>query len=496
MDGRYRAQLALLGVASLCLSLTRSKPAHASEAEVTATTAAQGYSLRSPWGDPVLSRRRFMQTLGLTVSAIEGEDAKPTDPHYTVRIRLRMDSDFGLNWGEYRAVSTPSSYVPGLSQSPIDLMYGYLDARNLAHGMLSFRLGRQYIIDSLGWWSFDGAWGRVELPVHLAIEAYGGLEQRSGMLLSTPRFERDGVWRGDRVNMDAKYYPEFLAASLAPAFGSNVETLDLPVLHARVGYRKVWNTGSVTTSPLSGSGLTLPQTTSGARVSSERVGASADIDLKELGSLRGGAIYDIYASLFSSFYGSLDAFASKSVTLGIDADRIVPTFDGDSIWNWFVHDPMTTALARADVTWFGKVESSASAGLRSVNVGAESSNTPGGLGRKTDYLGRVHSRYRFDKGQCGISLAGDKGDRGRRAGGDIHAARWVDRDFQLSARVSLYDWKDSFRPDRSATSFGYVLGGAFRAGSDSMVSVEWEHDTNRLVGQRYRVLAMLQVVLK
>jgi len=437
-----------------------------------------------------------MQTVGLTVSAIEGDDAKETDPHYTVRIRLRFESDFGLRWGEYRAVSSPSSYVPGLSQSPVDLMYGYLDARNLANGLLSFRLGRQYVIDSLGWWSFDGAWGRIDLPVHLAIEAYGGFEQRSGMLLSTPRYERDGVWRGDRMSMEAKYYPEFLSASLAPAWGTNLETVDLPVLHARVGYRKVWNTGSAVTSSLDGSSTALPQTIDSTRVSSERFGASADLELKDTASLRGGAVYDIYSSLFSSVYGSFDVFPSKTVTLGLDADRIVPVFDGDSIWNWFVRDPMSTGLARADVTWLGKIDSSASFGLRSVDVGAESSNTTSGIGRKTDYLGRLHSRYRFDKGQCGISLAGDKGDRGRRLGGDLHAGRWVDENFQVSGRVSLYDWRDDLRTERSATSFGYVLGGAFRSGPASTVMLEWEHDTNRLVGQRYRVLAMLQVVLK
>jgi len=59
--------------------------------------------------------------------------------------------------------------------------------------------------------------------------------------------------------------------------------------------------------------------------------------------------------------------------------------------------------------------------------------------------------------------------------------------------VSLYDWRDAWRPDRSATSFGYVLGSGYRIDDLTEVMVEWEHDTNKLVGQRYRILALLNL---
>ena len=63
------------------------------------------------------------------------------------------------------------------------------------------------------------------------------------------------------------------------------------------------------------------------------------------------------------------------------------------------------------------------------------------------------------------------------------------------ARVSVYDWKDNLRPDQSATSFSYVLGGGFRPGQAANVLLEWEHDMNQLVGQRYRVLAVLNLAV-
>ncbi|HEU4532864.1 MAG TPA: hypothetical protein VFS00_02055, partial [Polyangiaceae bacterium] len=62
-----------------------------------------------------------------------------------------------------------------------------------------------------------------------------------------------------------------------------------------------------------------------------------------------------------------------------------------------------------------------------------------------------------------------------------------------TARASLYEWKDDLRPDRDATSVGYVLGGGWRPAEYADARVEWEHNANRLVGQRYRVVALLNL---
>ena len=70
------------------------------------------------------------------------------------------------------------------------------------------------------------------------------------------------------------------------------------------------------------------------------------------------------------------------------------------------------------------------------------------------------------------------------------ARRW-----SASARVSLYNWKDALRPDRDATSFQYVLGAAFRPSDVATGRIEWEHDMNALVGQRFRILALLDITV-
>jgi hypothetical protein len=65
--------------------------------------------------------------------------------------------------------------------------------------------------------------------------------------------------------------------------------------------------------------------------------------------------------------------------------------------------------------------------------------------------------------------------------------------------VSLWDWSDALRPDRDATSFGYVLGAGLTPGPNffarSRLGVELEHDMNRLVGQRFRALLTLDLTV-
>ncbi|PIE05423.1 MAG: hypothetical protein CSA75_04835 [Sorangium cellulosum] len=486
--------LACFGAVGLSIS-----PSSAFDAQVSAETTAQGYQLRNAWGDPVLSRRRFMQTLGLNVTNIGEGDSDvgvPSDdePHVSFRMRLRFDSDFAVQASEVDYKDSPSVYVAGLERSPLDLMYGYVDVQNLASGMLHMRLGRQYVIDPLGWWSFDGAHMRVELPIFMAFEGYGGFEQRAGLPLSLGRFEPDGVWRGDRDSLDANAYPGFLEAGVAPALGVVAETYALPVVHGRVAYRKVWNSGRVATNPFSNIRTGLPDTTEGYRTSQERVGASADALVQGLGSVRVGLVYDLPRARFSSWYGSIDAFLMQDATVGVDVDRNVPTFDGDSIWSWFSSGATSTALGRVDVGLTQNLRVAAAGGVRWVelDISAESTGTPS---LDLDVLGRASAHYQGREGKVGVSGMVDRGERGEREGVDILGDYWFERRFLVLGRVSLFDWHDEYRPERSATSLGYVLGGGYRIGDVTQARVEWEHDTNELVGQRYRILASLQLLV-
>src|SRR5262249_46785572 len=89
-----RAATICLGMLSALAVPTWSGAVFAYDAEVNATTDAQFYTLRSPYGDPVVRRRRYTQTLALSVYDIQG-DYVPFGPQLTFKARLRLDSDFG-----------------------------------------------------------------------------------------------------------------------------------------------------------------------------------------------------------------------------------------------------------------------------------------------------------------------------------------------------------------------------------------------------------------
>ncbi len=97
-------------------------------------------------------------------------------------------------------------------------MYAYLEGQRYLDGYLGFRLGRQYVVDSLGFWSFDGAEVMLTTPAYLAFELYAGFEQRGGLpMMSSSRFEAGGciAWRsfGPRLRSITEFFAGIQAGS-------------------------------------------------------------------------------------------------------------------------------------------------------------------------------------------------------------------------------------------------------------------------------------------
>ncbi|HLM71545.1 MAG TPA: hypothetical protein VK459_02595, partial [Polyangiaceae bacterium] len=138
-----------LSAAALTFAIGSPESARAADFIINADTAAQAYEVGSPWGDTVLARRRLMQTLALGVYNIQGQ-YKPGEADYSMVLRLRLDADFGINSHVTGSAETNfkdgsgSRFIPGLQEAPLDLMYAYVEGRNIANGWLGFRAGRQY----------------------------------------------------------------------------------------------------------------------------------------------------------------------------------------------------------------------------------------------------------------------------------------------------------------------------------------------------------------
>ena len=485
--------------------------AEAAEPEITSDTAAQFYDVRSPTGATVIARRRLTTTLGVSVYDLYDKPEDPTGPSLSFRARMRYDADYGGSGAE--TDPTSSGLVPGFDRGPIDLMYGYVEGRRFLGGWLGFKLGRQYVVDSLGWWSFDGGQVKITTPYFFAAEVYGGLEQRGGMPLSTPRFEREGVWRGDRSGYDPTLYPSFQPNDIAPAYGAALESAGFTWLHGRLTYRRVDNTGASNVSQFA-NGLRQPVSYSGTRVSQERLGWGFDGTLPDIGGVKGGLAYDLYNARFANIFASVDAYVSRKVTLSVDYDYYVPTFDADSIWNFFLAMPMNDIGLRASWDATDHLAFSAGARARAFEVQTANENVgtlPGSGATAPNSLpdgnyfpkssldmmggGNLAARWHFGEGAVGARSNADFASNGERLGVDIYGERTLETRYVLSARTGVWQWDDKLRPDRDATSFQYVLGAGYKLWQRSLVFVDFEHDMNRIAGQRFRGMLWLSLAV-
>lgn len=458
---------------------------------VTVDTAGQFYDVRSPSGAPILMRRRVLTTLSVHGTRLWRDDADKQVPEITFRARMRYDADYGAFGAEVTPEDT-QRFVPGLSRGPVDLMYGYIEGRRFLNGWLGFRLGRQYVVDGLGWWSFDGGLVRLTAPSWLVVEGLAGLEVRGGLPFSTPRFERDGAWRGDRTGYDALVYPSFQESNIAPAYGAAIEAAGIPWLSGRVSYRRVENTGAANTVPFD-TGARPTFVYDASRVSQERVGYAAEATAATLGSARTGLAYDLYNARVTSIYGSLDAFANKRLTLGADYDYFRPTFDADTIWNFFASYPSHEMGARAAFVASDHVDVAGGALSRAfVDRGAR-----GEAGTHVTFDHGAHAAFRYHVGEGQVGLRGRAtfGPEGGSRGADVHAERVVETRWILGGRVSAWQWSDSLRPEREAVSAGYMTSLGFRFAERSRASVEFDHYINRIAGHRLRLMIWLTVAV-
>lgn len=481
------------------------------DAEITSDTTAQFYELRSPSGQTVIARRRLTTTLGVAVYDLLDKPSSGAPygngPTLTFRARLRYDADYGGS-GEETNESRLDRLIPGFNRGPVDLMYGYVEGRRFFKGWMNFRLGRQYITDALGWWSFDGGQVQITTPYYFTLEAYGGLEQRGGLPLSTSRYERDGVWRGDRTDFSQTAYPSFQPNDIAPAIGVAVESAGFTWLHGRATYRRVYNTGEVTASQFA-NGTRTPVSYDGTRISQERIGYAVDGALPTLGGVKAGFNYDLYVKTMANIFASVDWYTSRKVTLSLDYDYYRPTFDADSIWNFFMSMPMNDLGFRAAWDPNQRLSLGGSVHARILSVATEpekgiSNASPAGLTQANYYPessmspvggANLSARWRMGEGGFGGRGAADIASNGNRMGLDVYGDRTLENRYVFQGRVGVWEWNDKLRADRDATDFGYSVGIGYKLVPKSLLLADFQHDMNRIAGQRFRAMLWLTIAL-
>lgn len=109
--------------------------------------------------------------------------------------------------------------------------------------------------------------------------------------------------------------------------------------------------------------------------------------------------------------------------------------------------------------------------------------------------GNVAGRYRTGVGSLGLRGNADTGSTGNRYGADLNGERIFETRYVVSGRASLWQWNDRLRPDRDAISVGYVAGVGYRFSPRSQTLFEFEHNINRIAGQRFRVMLWLTLAV-
>lgn len=499
MSQVVRALLAVLAVIALPAR------ARAYEGEVTATTIGQGYQLRrfdDRGGSVMLSRRRVTQLLSAELSDLVPTDWTRGGERNLVFFssQLRFDYDFG----DYsRAAPGGPSRIreltdPTQAGQQFDLLHATLSVRNGA-GLVDADLGRQIIIDHFDYFALDGLDARVRVLPWLVIEGLAGVEVRGSHPFGTDHFELDGTSTGSRDRLScagvvAERCPD-QADALSPVAGGAIALEGLGPLDARVAYRRTWSRtagyrSAVVQEALAPSGL--PDVRPASATDEEKLSVFSRLALGRLFPYAGlrwnvlvGAIDEVAAGLDADLPGGQRATAGYAYLL--------PTFEGDSIWNVFSRG----AYQDARVRWEVPVPAAGgTAHLRAhTRVYEEAPGSPGGRWDRVEWGAGTGLRRRTALALAQLDAEVRGGFGGLRTGADGLLLTSIGR-VDLEARLSLLYFRSDLEPDRQhGVAFGAQAGARYAFARGVLGHLVLEENLNRLVGRETRALAILDLTL-
>ncbi len=448
------------------------------DAEVRAESTASSWQVRGPAGAAVLSLRRFTQTLSL------GGTSHSDDPHAPVirlRARLRIDSDFGsaCDPGTDRCLdelnrSQAAEFAPLFARRAVDLPFAFLEVSGLVRGRFDLRAGRQLVIDSLGFFLFDGGLARLNLGTVASVEAYGGWETRAGFLLSNGRYERDGLLRADRTGWDRSLATAVVDRASASVVGAAVDLHASTRLDARLTWRRIWTDEGI---------------------AEEAVALRTDLQLSSAVRTFAEAVYMVPMATVTTAALGVEGLPTRGGRWSLEVLRVRPVFDLTSIWASFWIDPTDEARASLSLPLGRTIDLSLGTWARRYVLDSEvTTNTTPSLGAPLNAGGSAAVRVRRPRWDASLRTALEGGALGMRGNADVTVRAWVlRRALRIDALVSLAHVRDSLRAERSLDGFGIVLGATVPIGRIAQVSVSLEDDINSVVGHRVRAIGVLEL---
>jgi hypothetical protein len=455
-----------LAIASLAvpalLALTTS--AHAIEFKIEAQTVGDAYQLVTS-DNAILNRNRLHQYLGL--SAFDTNEDGQT--HWSFTSLLRFDADFGLTQAEQDRITGA-----GVDTAQLSLQYAWLDGRELLGGLLDLRLGRQMLADGLDYLMFDGATVTINTPAHFAVELMAGSEVKN---------EMSGL-NASQLQLDGTRFMESTETSIDKptiAFGAALETRDLGTGRYRLGYRRYWSDGAV---------------------DAEKVGGSFQQKIGSAVNLTGILSYDLFNAQFDRIQAGGRVRVADHTEIDLEYVRTVPSFEGDSIFNFFSTYPMNDLNLRwrlypgdnDRIYAGGKVGLAGNEGYKGDVLYGDVDTMVVGWGAMAGW-----SHFFGQKGIDGrlmVDVSFDGGYAGDRFLADVGGV-WavVPGEWELEGRVTTTAFDDAIQGELHATSFGYQLGGRYLIDKKAAFAVVAEHNLNRIETSQFRVFALIDLNL-
>lgn len=495
--------------------LAASTPASAAWLSVTSRTLYQGSQIRlfpDRNEDRFRNLNRFAQWLDVGGFAFGPGD----DLDAVISLRYRTDFGTGFHRDTPEGLGVPA--VDGRDQ--LELLYAFVDWRDVIEDTLDLRLGRQLLIDDLDWFSLDGLNVTYHLFENTRISVYVGRPVPYEAFLSSEPFLYDGTELDDGFDLTFGGQATFGAgdfnASLSYRHSFLFRGTDDLVIFGRPG--------------LSGAALdaeiaAIRQVTGGSRgVPEASVGATIGYTLRRIDLdlyLHGN--YNLILGGFEQARGGLAWTPSQSVRVQTEFLRVHPRFAADSIFNYFNIHPYDRARAEVATqivpgVWatagyfFQKFYGEAKGPKSLASSGSPDDNLRGGEGEEFQGSDVAHGprgelSYRKERWGIGVSAEASTNFGGRYAyGGNYRQFEVFTDGTILDDRLNLglrfnytgaqTDWFPGLNSGAVApevVSFGLILSSAFRVTDMILARLDLIKNFESVIEGSYRLQSMLEV---
>ena len=448
--------------------------------EVFARTEGYGYQLRRYSGTSVtfLNRRLVTQYMGLRVFNLLDPGQDPfkrgtTRPPATLTLSALMR--FG---SEFAGYMEHGGTIRELDNHQFDLMVGALEGRDVL-GWLDFSLGRQYDIELMDFFAFDGLRVRANLPwLGLFVESHFGLQVAREQPFSRAVFETDGT-SGDGTD-DA----------LVPTFGVAVGADWEQGLNLRVAYRGTASRAQLDATKVAGEEGEDEDADNIWGIDQELVFFGLGGQLPVVGTrMQLGLRYNLLLGQVDDVQATARQLLGQRHDVQLEYLRSVPHFDGDSIFNIFNTEPFHEVAARYALRILEPLQAHARFGYRRFwsDDGEDSSVSPDAF---TLALGAYWRSQRL-RANADVFFLGGHG--GTTIGGDL-AGQWdLWRRLSLEGRLSLIDYQGAAEVSTNGLNFGFQVGAKVRFFEGVLLHVLLEDNISRQYHSALRLLGVLDL---